>query len=157
MGGEICKEYDLICSNTFFKPKKGIKEKLATWYSHNGEIKRQIDYFNITKKHRSWIHQITNNQIANTRQNMQHRMIIVQLQIKLKRKLNYMNNDNTPYDIKKLRSDPKKCKEDIGHFLENNDININNWNTMTSKIITILKNNYTKTDNKTKQTSEYTK
>ena len=47
--GEICKEYDLICSNNFFKPKRGIKEKLATWYSHNGEIKRQIDYFNITK------------------------------------------------------------------------------------------------------------
>ena len=60
--------------------------------------------------------------------------------------------------ILELRSDAKKCKEDIGHFLDNNDININNWNTMTSKIITILKNNYTKkTNNKTKQTSEYTK
>merc|ERR1712112_773557 len=88
----------------------------------------------------------------------QHRMIIIQLQIKLKRNLNYINNDNAPYDIKKLRSDPKKCKKDIGHFLDNNDININNWNTMTSKIITILKNNYTKkTNNITKQTSEYTK
>ena len=47
--GKICKEYDIICSNTYFKPRKGKKEELATWYSHNGETEKQIDYFNISK------------------------------------------------------------------------------------------------------------
>jgi len=46
---KMCKEYDLICSNTYFKPHKGNKDELATWYSHNGEIKKQIDFFNISK------------------------------------------------------------------------------------------------------------
>ena len=56
-----------------------------------------------------------------------------------------------------MRACPKKCKEDIGHFLDNNDININNWNSMTNKIITILKNNYTIKTIKQEKTSEYTK
>ena len=41
---KVCKEYDLICSNTFFEPRKEKKEELATWYSHNGETKKQIDF-----------------------------------------------------------------------------------------------------------------
>ena len=84
-------------------------------------------------------------------------MINVQLQIKLNGNINSINK-NTSYDIKELRLDPKKCVEDIGNFIKNNTININNWNTMTNKIITILKNNYPdKSSKKNKQTSEYTK
>ena len=45
--GNICEEYGLICSNTYFKPRKGEKEELDTWYSHNGETRKQIDFFNI--------------------------------------------------------------------------------------------------------------
>ena len=39
-------EYELVCSSTFFKPRSGGKEELATWYIHNGETK-QIDFSNI--------------------------------------------------------------------------------------------------------------
>ena len=85
-------------------------------------------------------------------------MLKVQLQIKLKRNFNNINNHKTLYDIKEFRSDPKKCKDDIENFINNNTININNWNAITNKIITILKNNYpNKSSNKNNKLSEYTK
>ena len=38
--GNLRKEYDMVCSNTYFKPRNGNKNELASWYSHNGEAKK---------------------------------------------------------------------------------------------------------------------
>ena len=82
---------------------------------------------------------------------MQRKMIKIQLQIKLKRNVNNITSNHTIYDIKELRINPKKRKEDIGKFIKGNNINTNNWNIITNEIITILKNNYpNKTKDKTK-------
>ena len=69
-------------------------------------------------------------------------MIKIQLQNKLKRNINDNISNNAICDIKELRNNPNKCKEDIEKFINRNKINTNNWNIMTNKIITILKNNY---------------
>ena len=66
-----------------FQTTQRQKEVLATRYSLNGEIKKQIDFFIISKKHHNWVNNITNNQLANARQNMRRKMIKIQLRIKL--------------------------------------------------------------------------
>ena len=72
--------------------------------------------------------------------------------------VNNITNNNTIYDIKELKLNPTKCKEDIEKFIQGNNINTNNWNTVTNKIITILKSNYpNKSSDATKGGSEYTK
>ena len=53
---------------------------------------------------------MTNNQLANTRQSMQRKMVKIQLQTKLKRTINNINNKNTPYDIKEFRSNPENVR-----------------------------------------------
>ena len=85
---------------------------MATWHIHNGDAEKKIDFFNISKR-RNWVNNITNNLLANTRQNTQREMIKIQLQIKLKRMANNITSNNTIYDIKELRINPKKCKEEI--------------------------------------------
>ena len=44
---------------------------------------------------------------------MQHGMVKIQLQTKLKRGINIYNNKNKPYNIKGLRLNPTKMKKDI--------------------------------------------
>ena len=61
---------------------------------------------------------MTNNLLANTRQNRQRKMIKIQLQIILKRMAKNIINNNTIYDIKELRINPKKCKKEIGNFIK---------------------------------------
>ena len=129
----VCKEYDIICSNTHFKPHNGKKDELATWYSYNGETKRQIDYFNISKKHRNWVRNITNNQLANTRQNMQHKLVKIKLQIKLKRDINSNTKNNNIYDLKEFRLNPGKCKEDINTIIHENKKHKNKQLEYTSR------------------------
>ena len=45
----------MIVCNTFFKPSNGNKSNLATWYSADGEIAKQLDYIIIDEKSRNWV------------------------------------------------------------------------------------------------------
>ena len=60
-------------------------------------IARKIDYCMITTENRNWVINIKNNIIANQRQRMQHKAVIIKLQVKLKNKLilNYQKTINT--------------------------------------------------------------
>ena len=43
------RKFSLEETNTIHPPKKGNKEKLATWASGDGEINKQLDYITISK------------------------------------------------------------------------------------------------------------
>ena len=91
---KICKDNNLVVSNTFFQPKNGLKHKLATWHNYDGTIARQIDFFIVSKEIRNWVTNIENNLIANPRQNMQHKALIITIQIKLKRQKQIQKTPN---------------------------------------------------------------
>ena len=69
--------------NKFIRPKMGKRGKLATCHSECGRYSRKIDYFPISSKNENWIAQIRNNKIANIRQAFQHKMLPINLQVKL--------------------------------------------------------------------------
>ena len=87
---QTCINRNLVAGNTFIHPKHGNKERLATWHNHDGSIARQIDYFMISKECRNWITNIENNKIANARQYMQHKALIITIR---------SNSKNTPQKL----------------------------------------------------------
>ena len=97
---KCCENNDLVASNTFFTPYRGVKSNLATWHSYDGEYSKRIDYFLIDKKQRNWVKNICNDENANISNPMQHRAIIVKIKIKLKAYIpNKDKPNNCPYEI----------------------------------------------------------
>ena len=70
------------------------RENLTSRYEFQGNVRKQIDYFTISKHHRNWVTNINNAKQANARQNMQREMIIIKIRVKLKQKIH--GNGNEP-------------------------------------------------------------
>ena len=112
---ERSEQYDLVAINTFHIPKCRQKTNLATWYNYEGAISKQLGYILINKRYRNWIKKITNNVISSTNSPMQHRAIIIDIEVTLKASyFNKINDAYCPYDIRKARSLPNLAKHDIG-------------------------------------------
>ena len=87
--------------------------ELITWYSGDGEIKKQIDYILISDKHKNWVKNVKTKGIANINQNYQHQMIQTDMVIKLKNKNNTkLGNKHIEYDIIGLRNNASELKID---------------------------------------------
>ena len=77
-------------------------------------IAKQLDYFLINTRYKNWIKNISNHIIANTANPMQHRELIIDLQITLK--ANYFQNKPDamcPYDLQKARAEPTLIQHEI--------------------------------------------
>merc|ERR1712112_467459 len=97
---ECCDQYDWVASNTHFIPKNQNKRNLATWHSNDGQLEKQIDYVLINKRYRNWVKNVCNQHNANTSTPMQHKAVIINIQVTLKN--NYFESkqdDNCPYDL----------------------------------------------------------
>ena len=140
---EHCENNNLVVCNAFFIPKNRQTSNLATWYSPNGEIEKQLDYNTISKRYRNWVKRISNDAIANIASPMQHRALIMDIKIKLKS--TYFETANgafCPYDIHKARTNPEKVKGQIDK-LTTGDIPLNErWEYMQSSIRKIPNGNY---------------
>ena len=79
-----CESNGWVARNAYFHPKQSKKEYLATWYSSDGAISKQLDYILIEHRYRNWVTNITHDTPANMTSPMQQRAIILDLEITLK-------------------------------------------------------------------------
>ena len=138
-----CINNDMVACNTYFIPKDRDKTNLATWYSYTGDIQKQLDYILIEHRYRNWVKNITNSAIANINSPMQHRALILDLQITLK--ANYFtkkHNKFCPYDLNKARNNPILIHEGINNLNTNNIPTHDLWNSIRRSTLDILVKNY---------------
>ena len=131
----ICLKQTMCVTNTWYKEKKRNKDKNATWISPDGKTKRQIDYISINHKFKNAINKCTiaNGWLGNMNQNRQHKVVIAQIQLRLKdwekhnkRKESAKNNNNNDqndnngngnnnasitYDKEELKKNPEKLEQ----------------------------------------------
>ena len=115
-----------------------------------GNTQKQLDYILIEQRYRNWAKRITNHTLANMQTPMQHRAVILDLQIALKS--NYFDNPTksfSPYDLQKARLGPGKVKSKIENVQITNGETF--WSDTHGKIINVLIKEYP-TTKKDKQT-----
>ena len=132
-------KHNLAAANTLFNPENNNKDALVTWISGGNNIKKQLDYVMISQKHKNWVNNARTKGIANINQLYQHR--IIQMDITMKLKENKTSDDkkiNKNYNINKLRMNPSELemdnmmsKEDISNMIRNeekeNNKQFSNW------------------------------
>ena len=153
-------KYNVNVTNTFFNPKNDDKKNLVTWISGDGAIKKQIDYIMISGEHKNWVNNVRTKVIANTNQNFHHRILEMDLTMRLKKVTNEHGKKHIDFNLNKLRSNPdllkcenyidtEKFKELIRNEENTNKNNITNWDkyqhrnfnkTLWSKTKNILNN-----------------
>ena len=98
---------DMICSNTHPIPKNGNKNNLATRFSYDGVISRQIDFFAIQNRYGNWIINTTSKNFANPNQAMQHKMAKNDIRMEIT-KPSIDTAENATFDISNFRKSPKR-------------------------------------------------
>ena len=87
-GGKLEKimgKFHLTATNTIYTPKNNDKQKLVTWTSGDGKIKKQLDYILVNKETRNWVNNSRAQGTANPNSENQHKIICMEMRVKFKK------------------------------------------------------------------------
>ena len=107
---EKSNKYDLTIMNTTITPEKEEIRNLETRSIPDGGIKRQLDYIMINESCKNWIRNVKTKGQADISQIYQHKIITMEINIRLKIKTEEKGRKRINYDIEELRENPQKLK-----------------------------------------------
>eukprot|EP00397_Hematodinium_sp_SG-2012_P065965 GEMP01097360.1.p1 GENE.GEMP01097360.1~~GEMP01097360.1.p1 ORF type:complete len:176 (+),score=4.02 GEMP01097360.1:58-585(+) len=102
----------MCAMNTCFIPKKNEKKNLITWTSPDEKTQKQIDYISISKEQKNWVKCIKYHDSANGRDNKQHRILEMRIQIRYSKKYNEHSN-HIDYNLRGLQDNMDTLKNEL--------------------------------------------
>ena len=119
---EIIRDLELTATNTIHPPKRHEKEKMVTWVSGDGKTQKQLDYIIISDNIETWLNYSKTKGTATPNSENQHKILSVEIRVKLSKPHTANLQKHIQFDIKELRGRNQNLQipeEDENRKIEN--------------------------------------